>query len=93
MPKLYITECVMQGLMPAVAEQSIDIDVESKPSAAFNEKTKFVMVHSEVPCSLAFGVEPKADAKYHRLGEEQDRWYSVQTGHRIAVVSNDGGED
>lgn len=88
MARLYITECIVQGLMPGVAEQHVDIDVESQMSEPFNERTKFIMVHAEADCSLAFGAEPKADADYHRLAAEQDRWYSVQGGQRLAVISN-----
>lgn len=89
MPKLYITECIVQGLMPGIAEQSVEIDMVSTPSEPFNERTKFVFLYAEAGCSVAFGPDPKAKAEHHGFPAGGERWYTVQPGHRLAVVSND----
>jgi hypothetical protein len=100
---LYITEYsdlakdrigyhVAAGLEPAIAEQEIAVGGVSTASAAFNEKTAFVMVHAEEACHLKFGAASgsvTAVTTAHRMAAGETRYYGVQPGGylKLAVIA------
>jgi len=51
---------VQIGQEPALASQTVAIGGASVQSAAFNARTKFVRLHTDVICSVKFGANPTA---------------------------------
>lgn len=98
MAKLYVAEChsiggsggfaVAAPQMPPVAEQTVSIGGTSTQSNAFNDSTRYVRVHTDAICSIAFGPDPTATANSARLAAGQTECFSVAPGHKIAVISN-----
>lgn len=100
MAKLYITEYgqmarvannrdVMTGQEPCVVDQTpVVIGAGSLQSAAFNANTKFVMIHTDAICSIAFGADPTATANKQRLAANETRFYGVIPGQKVAVITN-----
>lgn len=78
---------VLTGQEPAVTEQEITIGGASAQSAAFNARTRFVMVHAAAVCALAFGDNPTAVNNRHRLGAGETRFYGVSPGQKLAVIT------
>lgn len=72
----------------AVAEQHLAIGASSVASAAFNTATTYIMVHTDAICSLAFGPTPTAVATAHRMAANETRFYGVNPGDKIAVITN-----
>lgn len=75
-------------LTPPVAEQSIEIELFSKPSDPFRPQTRFIIVHTDAAVSLAFGASPEANPEFHKLGPGETRPYGVNPGDRLAVVGH-----
>jgi hypothetical protein len=73
---------------PSIAEQSVAIGGTSAASAAFNAKTKFVRVHTDAICSIAFGVSPTAVATAKRMAAGQTEFFGVRPGDKVAVITN-----
>jgi len=99
MAKLYITEYAEQGrdsngailpvgMEPAIAAQGVSIGASSTASSAFNGNTRFVLLHTDAICSVAFGVSPTAVATANRMGAGESRFYGVLPGHKVAVITN-----
>ena len=75
-------------LTPPVAEQSILIDFESAQSAPFSGTTHYIFIHTTEDCCLAFGKDPVADPKLHRISAGGERFYGVNFGDRLAVIAS-----
>jgi hypothetical protein len=75
-------------LTPSVAEQSIEIEMVSKTSEPFKPQTRFILVHTEAACSIAFGLTPEADQRFHKLGPGETRYYGINPGDCLAVVGH-----
>lgn len=98
MAKLYITEFHTLGatpegatfpLVPPAADQTpVAIGVGSTQSAAFNVSTRFVRLHADAICSVAFGSNPTATADNARLAANQTEYFAVSPGHKVAVITN-----
>jgi len=76
---------------PGLAEQKLAIGGTSVASAAFNAKTKFVMLHTDVICSIAWsetGTDPTAAATAQRMAANETRFYGVRSGGKVAVITN-----
>lgn len=73
---------------PALAEQSVTIAGASAQSAAFNAATKYVMIHTDVACSVLFGANPTAVAASKRMAAGETRFHGVTPGHKVAVITN-----
>lgn len=76
------------GNEPGVAEQVVAVGVGSTQSAAFNAKTKFIRVHTDVICSIAFGANPTADANSARMAADQTEFFGVKGGDKLATITN-----
>lgn len=99
MATLYITELrhvgfdgtsapVMAPTVPAVNEQAVGISGVSSSSAILNSETRFVMLHTDTTCCLAFGDTPTAVVGAHRMAANETRFYSVLAGSMIAVITS-----
>lgn len=102
MASLYITECnqianipnayyAMAPCMPGTAEQKLTITTTSTASNTFSATTFFVMVETDATCSLAFSTNSttvSATTSAHRMAAGEVRFYGVNPGATISVVSN-----
>jgi hypothetical protein len=98
MPKLYISEFasvavdhsnrpVGAPLAPGIAEQAIEIGVESGQSQKFKGQSRFVMLKAEAACHLAFGEEPRATTEFHYVAAGEVRFYGIHPHHKLAVIA------
>lgn len=79
---------VSAPMSPPVTEQKVAIAGVSAQSSALSSNTRYVMVHTDAICSLAFGSDPTAVTTAHRMGANETRFYGVVPGSKIAVISN-----
>lgn len=97
MSYLYITEFSRMGVdhgglqsgapvMPGLAEHRLEIGAISAASPRFREHTRIVMLHATHSCCIAFGDDPKADEKLHRLSPNETRFYGVSPNDKVAVI-------
>jgi hypothetical protein len=103
MSTLYIAEVTKLGIdaqgasiiapqMPPIAEQTVTIGMSSLPSEPFSGHTRFVQIHTDAMCSIAFsptpGATPSATTSNQRLGANETRFYAVNPGDLVAVIAN-----
>lgn len=98
MAKLFIREYVDMpqqtgvllqiGNEPAVVNQTpVAVGAEAK-SAAFNTKTRFVRLHTDAICSVAFGTVPTATTDDARMAANQTEFFGVRGGDKVSVIAN-----
>lgn len=97
---LYITEYADVGVSagraiqapaePNLAEQTVAIGGASAQSAAFNAKTRVVMLHTDAICSIKFGTNPTATTSTARMAAGETRFYMVpkDESYKVAVITN-----
>ena len=73
---------------PSIATQKVPISGASAQSAAFNDDTRYIEVHTDVICSISFGVNPTATISHKRMAANQTQFFGVVPGHKVAVISN-----
>jgi len=99
MSTLYVTEvthlgvdasgqAIMAPSMPPALEQTVAIAGQSAASNAFGGTTRFVQIHTDAICSIAFGTNPAATTSNQRLAANETRFYSVTPGMKVAVITN-----
>ena len=96
MAKLYVTEFGGMGLAhsqtaqtPPIVEQTpVVIGGGSLQSAAFDNATTVVRIHTDAICSIAFGTNPTATANTMRLPADTTEYFSVKGGQKVAVITN-----
>lgn len=74
-----------------VVEQTIPISVVSTPCTnPFAATTRFVRIHSDAICSIAFGTSPTASTANKRLAANQTEVFGVKPGSnfKVAVITN-----
>ena len=79
---------VQVGQEPALASQTVAIGGSSVQSAAFNARTEFVRVHTDVICSVKFGANPTAATSDARMGAGATEMFGVEGVGKVAVISN-----
>lgn len=79
---------VQAGQEPSITTQTVAIGAGSTQSNAFNANTKFVRIHTDAICSVAFGANPTASATTARLAAGQTEFFGVRPGHKVAVITN-----
>ena len=90
MAKLIITEyeelakdatgrSVLAGREPAITVQSVTITTETD-SSALNGKTRFVRLHAEAACHIAFGLAPTAAQDGTKLAADQTDYFGIHYG-------------
>lgn len=76
-------------LGPPNAEQKLGISGSSAASAAFNQYTRLIRVHTDVVCSIYVGgTSPSATTSSGRMAANQTEYFSVNPGDAIAVIAN-----
>jgi hypothetical protein len=78
------------GEEPAVASQTLTISGVSNPSAAFNARTRFVRIHTDVNCSLDWAVAPVAVAGSCDMVAGQTEYFGIvnSSNMKVAVISS-----
>jgi hypothetical protein len=76
------------GQEPATAEQQVAIGGGSVQSAAFASTTRFVRLHADAACRIAFGVNPTAAGTSRRLAAGQTEYFGVIGGQKVAVITS-----
>lgn len=79
---------VPAGAEPAVATQTVAIGGSSTQSSAFNALTRFVRIHTDAICSIAFGANPTATTSTARMAANQTEFFGVVPGQKVAVITN-----
>lgn len=76
---------------PGIAEQRLAVGA-NVASAAFNTATRFVMLHTDNICSLAWSkpgdADPVAVITAQRMNANETRFYGVYPGGKVAVILN-----
>lgn len=75
------------GQEPAIASQTVAIGGTSAQSSAFNARTRFVRIHTDVACSLEFGTNPTAVAGACDLAANQTEYFGLIPGLKLAVIA------
>lgn len=101
MTTLYISEFSGQGIdqqarnlniaaQPPNAEQTVAIGGSSVQSAAFQQSTRMVRLHTDSICSIEFGTNPTATATKARMAANQTEYFYVPAGqgYMVAVITN-----
>lgn len=98
MAKLYVTEYANMGetlrgappiaLEPELAEQVVTFTTTTQ-SSAFNASTRFVRIHTDSICHIAFGASPTATTSKRRLAIDQTEYFAVPPGasYKVAAVT------
>lgn len=73
---------------PGVAGQTVTISGSHAESAAFNDATRFIRVHTDAICSIAISAAPVATTTMKRMAADQTEYFGVTRGHKISVISN-----
>jgi hypothetical protein len=78
------------GEEPAIANQVIFITGASQASASFQERTRFVRIHTDTTCSLDWGVAPVAVAGECDMVAGQTEYFGVVNASqlKVAVISS-----
>ena len=99
MAKLYISEYSTTGTNRSSAvqisaepclrdQQPLDFSAGAVASLPFLAQTIFVRVHTDAPCSIAFGSTPTATTSNKRLPANTTEYFGVQPGSKISVIAN-----
>lgn len=99
MAKLYVTEFEQMPQLvggrlavavapPAVDQTPVVIGAGSLQSAAFGVRAKFVRLHADAICSIAFGSNPTATANSMRMAANQTEYFGVAVADKVAVITN-----
>jgi hypothetical protein len=93
LPQLNSMNVIPQApVAPPLATQRVAIGGASTASAAFNAGTKFILLHTDAICSIAFnaigGADPTAVATAQRMNANETRFYGVYPGCKVAVITN-----
>ncbi len=99
MALLYITEYatlavisgteVPVGQEPGIYQTPVAIGAGSLQSAAFNAETRFVRLHTDAICSVAFGANPTAVAQtQNRMVVGQTEFFGVNPSQKLAVIAS-----
>lgn len=73
---------------PEITTQTVAIGVGSAQSAAFNQNTRYIRVHTDAICSILIGSNPTALVTSKRLAANQTEYFTVSPGHKLAVIAN-----
>lgn len=80
---------IQTGAEPARVYQEVAIAAGSTQSAAFDTATRFVRVHADAPCRVAFGVNPTAAVGTSmRMAASATEFFEVQPGHKVAIITS-----
>lgn len=57
-------------------------------SAAFNQYTNLVRVHTDAPIKVSIGSNPSATANSPRLAANQTEYFTVTPGHKFSFITS-----
>ena len=72
---------------PCVKTQALEIGPDSVVSETFQSATKFVRLHAEVDCAIAFGPAPEAYPTATRISAGATEIFGVMPGMKLAVIA------
>ena len=77
------------GMQPPVAEQNVTFTTTTQ-SAAFNNSTNLVRIHTDGICSIEFGTNPTATTAKARMVAGATEYFIVPQGqsYKVAAVTN-----
>jgi hypothetical protein len=85
-------EPVLAPEEPALVDQTpIDFsDGLPHPSAVFNSKTRYVMIHTDAICSYLVGANLKATVLNRRMATSETRFFGLKAGGglSLSVIAN-----
>ena len=76
------------GQEPSRHVQQVPITGASEASEPVSDVTRFVRVHADTTCRIAFGKEPVATAASQRLPGGATEFYGIDPGTKIAVIAS-----
>jgi len=77
---------VMAGQEPSIASQQVAVGASSTQSNPMGATTRFVRLHSDVPCRIAVGVNPVAGPLSMRLAANATEYLGIAPNLRIAAI-------
>jgi hypothetical protein len=78
---------ILVGLEPQRTNQQVAIGGGSAQSAALGDTTRFVRLHADAVCRVAFGPNPTAATTSMRLAAGASEYFGVYPGHKVAVIT------
>lgn len=78
---------IAAGKEPASVVQQVAISGVSTQSNPFASTTRFIRLHTDVACRVAFGTNPAAAGTSQRMAAGQTEFVGVTPGTRVAVIS------
>lgn len=78
---------IAAGQEPSVVHQQVAISGTSAQSAAFQDATKFIRLHTDTACRILVGVNPTAATTSMRLPANGTEYLGVRPGFKVAVIS------
>jgi hypothetical protein len=79
---------ILVGQEPSRTNQQLTPGVSSTQSAAFDDATRFVRLHTDANCRWAIGPNPTASSTSPRLPAGVTEYIGVRPGHKIAVIQS-----
>jgi hypothetical protein len=73
---------------PSLVDQTVAISGSSTQSAAFNNQTTLIRVHTDAICSIAIAANPTATTSTKRLAANTTEYFGVNGTQKIAVITN-----
>jgi len=74
--------------VPPLVEQKLANAGAAVLSSAFNAATRFVRLHTDSICSVAFGAAPVATTSNMRFAANQTEYFAVNAGDSLSVILN-----
>src|ERR1700741_2154719 len=57
-------------------------------SAAFNQYTNLIRVHTDAPIKISIGSNPGANANSPRFAANQTEYFTVTPGHKLSFITS-----
>ncbi len=76
------------GQEPSRAVQQVEITGVSEASEPVSDVTRFVRIHADTTCRIAFGPNPVASPASQRLPGGATEFYGIDPGTKIAVIAS-----
>jgi hypothetical protein len=101
MAKLYVAEYARSSsagpgdtgapmaIEPPLAEQVVTFTTTTACDNAFNAATRFVRIHTDSICHIAFGTAPSATTSLKRMAANTTEYFAVPPGasYKVAAVT------
>lgn len=79
---------VAAGIEPSRSIKQLAVTPSSVQSAAFEDVTKFVRVHTDTTIRIAFGADPTASSTSQRMVANSTEYFGVTPGIKAAVIQS-----